>query len=260
MTQDRVIANDAAFNFNTYQVTATTNLPTTLTYSALSTGDVIGSSGFRLWDVNTLAEAGTVALTAAAPWVAPLTGASLPPKLFDAVIDLTIDGQSLPLAFSTSPDNFSAYDGDTTLTNGNLYWVNLMRWGLYSAPTSAQETTLNLSRDYHFGGEPYQYSPALPNLAPVKLNLQQPLTAATNFTYKIDFVPRLNDLPQSVTATVNIAPSLITRDIVIGYWPTNLPLGSNGGYFKITVTCEDLTFRSLLPVYHWGISPAAAQA
>lgn len=250
---NRIIANTQAFDFASYPIQTTIGAGFTYTavWNATSTGDLIGNNGYRIWDTSTRLANGSVLVTPTQPWVAPLTNAYLPSTYWDGIIDLNIDGQAIPLAFSNSPDNFSTYDGDTTLTTTpNLYWINLLRCQPNATPPSAQS-----NNNYFFGASPLQYSGA--GVADVlKLNLYQAVPAGTGqfarFTYLMEYISTNGQVLGPWTGGITVTRSSGTRNITLGGFPAGMSTNPQG-YMRISVFSEE-GYRSLLPYYHWGLN------
>ena len=248
MTNNRIISNTQAFNFATYSIKksiATGSLNTV--YQATSYGDIIGATGFRIWDTSQMAASGTAAITPTNPFTAPLISNNLPATQFDAIIDFNIDNISYPLAFSNSPDNRTQYTGDTIVDSTNLYWINLARCRPNAPVTSAQSNI-----NYYFGGDPLSYG-GQGEVGFLKLNLLSPLTQSTTFSYTMEYVSFNNQILGPWSGSITLAASNAIRNITIGDFPIGMS-GNPVGHMKITVNCSNPSFRSLLPIYHWGLA------
>ena len=242
---NRVINDPLSFNFSQNLIQKTTSLVSSATsYSATSYGDVIGTTGYRIW--SALAS-GSQIVTPSTPWVAPLTNNFLPPTLFDAIILLDLDGIESVYSFSNSPDNFGFVTGNNVVNSDNLYWVNLLRCRPNQQPQSAQSPI-----NYFFGGDALNYSGA--GLAgALKLNLIQPVSANTTFTYLMEYVSTIGQGFDSISGSIIVTPTTPLRNIPLGDFPFGF-YNNPQGHMKITVSCSNPNYRSMLNAYHWGLS------
>jgi hypothetical protein len=227
-------------------------------YAATSYGDAIGSTGLRVWDAALKPASSSHLVTPSSPLVLPFSNANLPAVAYDAIIAVTIDGVNYVYGFSNSQDS-ADYDaqfaGSSTsastriLTSENLYWTNLCRLRSAGPPASGQS-----SYAYYFGGDPIQYvGSSQPNL--LKLNLLNPVTVATTFNYTISYVRTATGggTLAAQSGSLTVQPGSNYRNLNLGNCST-AQTGIPKGYYKITVTCSDPTYKSVLPFYHWGIN------
>ena len=243
----KIISSPQAFGLSNYKITKAVTSPTSCTYSATAYGGVvIGASGLRLWDTNVLPASGTLSLTPTSPLILPLIDTNLPTTKFDAIIDLIVDGNSYPLAFSNCADNIAAYNTSQTIAPTNIFWVNLLRVRPNANPYPAESPAY----DYYFGGDAVYYD-GFGSSQALKLNLAQPLIANTTFSYTLEYFGASSTSLTPTSGTINLTSATPTRNIVIGSFPTG-QLGQPNGYYKMIVTCSDPSFKSLLPVYHFG--------
>lgn len=246
-TQNRIISSTAAFDFLTNPIekqVLTGSFNTT--YSVTGQGAAIGTSGYRIWNG---ASSGSAVITPQNPWKAPLSSANLPSILFDAIILLNLDGEEIPLAFSNSQDNDTGNTGNTLISNDNLFWTNLIR----SRAGNEVETSQS-PQYYFFGGDFFNFNVLPSGLVNVlKLNLLYPVVSNTVFSYVMTFFDINDDNAAfSKNGSVTVTPAMGSRNIALGDFPIELDVNSYG-WLKISVTCNNPTYRSLLPFYHWGV-------
>lgn len=247
MSAMKIISSSQAFGLSNYKITKAVTATTSCTYSAATYGGVaIGGSGLRLWDTNLLPASGTLSLTPTSPLVLPLIDTSLPATKFDVIIDLIVDGNSYPLAFSNSPDNSAIFNTSQTIAPTNIFWANLIRLRPNANPFPAESQ----GYDYYFGGDAVYYDGNGSGGA-LKINLAQALTANTTFSYTLEYFGVSSTTLTRTSGTINLTSAAPTRNIVIGSFPA-AQLGAPNGFYKMIVTCSDPSFKSLLPVYHFG--------
>jgi hypothetical protein len=227
-------------------------------YAATSYGDAIGSTGWRIWDLGLKPASGNQLITPSLPLILPFSNANLPTVAYDAIIAVTIDGLNYVYGFSNSLDS-ADYDArfagssstasTRVLTSENLYWTNLCRLRSANSPSSGQSIYA-----YYFGGDLIQYSgSSQPNL--LKLNLLNPVTVATTFNYTMSYVRTATGggTLAAQSGSIVVQPGSNYRNLNFGNCST-AQTGIPKGYYKITVTCTDPTYASVLPFYHWGIN------
>ena len=243
--QNRIIQNAQAFDFtvNPIQKSITSGSSST-TYNATSFGDIIGTTGFRLWNG---APTGNVIVTPSNPWIAPLSNANLPTTLFDAIIVLSLDINEYVLAYSNSPDNYTYPAGNNLVSNDNLYWINLLKLRANNSVSSSQSPI-----NFFFGANSLQYSLGA-NPGVLKLNLLNPVTANTTFTYVMQYVSTNGQSFAPSSGSITVTPTTPLRNITLGDFPTGFFINPQG-HMKISVTCSDPNYRSALPFYHWGLT------
>lgn len=225
---------------------AVANSPYTVSASgAAATGaSIAGSSQYTLWNAGLMPLFSSGLILAGSSLTLPISNVNLPPYLFDAIINVNVNGSQYPIAASNSPDNGAFVNATQPVISKCLYWIDLWsaRYG-------------NLSNyDYMWATKDIsQLGYTVP--IPLKLYFSTPTPVATNFTATITHHNYGNSgtvNPVVLTATVPAG----SNDFVLGNVPSATTYGNNPGFIKIVISTTDNNFRSLLPTYHWGIGGA----
>jgi hypothetical protein len=225
--------------------------PVTRNINAVSTGRSIGNSGTRLWDTNLIPASSTQLITPASPLNLPFVNTSLPGFFFDSIIVVNVDGQRLPIAISNAPDN-AIYSSNQAVDNKKLFWLNLRCFLLNNAFGS---NTNSVANHYMFGGQSGQGG----GISDFVISFAEPITAPVTLTYKIQYYRYTGGLLHTISSSAGLGVTgqldytfLSVNLDAATYNATGVSFYSTPGYWKISLSINSDSYRSLLPFYHWG--------
>jgi hypothetical protein len=173
----------------------------------------------------------------------------LPQTFFDAIFDVQIDGVSMPVGFSNSPDNIGIYPANQPIVDEKLYWMDLRCFGLNN-----QHGNPDTVNHYMFGGSPGQLAATIPTV----LKFASFLTETLEVNVSIDYYQYANGFIHNRSFSNTLSPGLRSYTInssshsTIVQQATGNNLYSSAGYAKFSIQVNRPQYRSLLPFYHWG--------
>jgi hypothetical protein len=228
------------------------------TWLATSRGRTLSATGTSLWDTALQPTSLSTTLGNNAVVALPFKDTNLPTNLFDAIIEVLVDGtDKYAYAFSNSPDNSLGAVGVTT-TQTNLFYADL--WTFATGNGTGNPDALE---DYVFGGQGVQ---ADVNRA-YKIKFLRPVETAFVLTATIKYFRKLQGfIPYDIVTTtaVPVGATELTffNGNIIGqiYTFTGLVAYQFPGHFKVSFTTDNPDYTSMLNVYHWGVKfPANLQ-
>lgn len=248
MSQDfkKIVANTIDFTVNPLIVTVTN--PSGVNIIATGNGRAIGSSGTRLWDTNILPASYTTSLNVGQTITLPFSNLNLPNFYFDAIVEVFINGASIPIAVSNSPDNVT--ESSTNKTIKKLFWMDLFCFRNGSFTDTGYSGNPNASNNYMFGGDGrnlVQQSSSSFNLVFAVIP-----TAPTTINYTLDTF-------SYAAGQVGTSSGILTTNTSTRRqsFPIDLLNPGTGGYSRIKLTPVDSSYQSILPYYHFGFNSGA---
>jgi hypothetical protein len=177
----------------------------------------------------------------------PLVTNNLPAYLYDIIVVPIVDGIKYPQAYTNSPDNYAAASADDGTVDVNLFWLNTRCFGSASTNAFGNNDTLN---NYMLAG---LIDLNRTNNPPIKIYFQTPTLVDKTFNWVVQTV-RYDGVavaPLSGSTTVPAGADGFTLQ-ALSTLGTLIPPPVKG-YFTISATVADSSFKSLLPYYHWGV-------
>jgi hypothetical protein len=242
-----------AGDFSALPIQIIPNINGPINISVTGNGLVSGTSGLRWWDSNILTDSGNVTGISGVPIVFPFGKDFMANYLVDIIALVRLDSRPFVYAASSSPDN-------VVLTTGSidtkLFYLELFCFGL-----NGNVGNSSANADYMMGGTPD--TAAATSFAKVYLYPDAAINGS--FTVSARFVPNIPDIVYSNAAsfskTVNYSSgativNLLKPEELFLYYYNNYGkvTWSTPGHYKITVTCSDSSYNSMLKVYHWAIA------
>jgi len=251
----QIVASTINFTVNPLIITA--DKPSGVNIIATGNGRSIGSSGTRLWDTNILPATSTTSITPGQIITLPFSNANLPNFYFDAIVEVFINGTSIPIAVSNSPDNIGEVSINTTLKK--LFWMDLFCFRNGSFTDLGYPGNPNANNNYMFGGD----SGTFWNQRSSSFNLvfAEIPTAATTINYTLDtFAYAAGQIATSggqLTINTTNKRQSFPIDLIDAnpISPSNNPSAS--GFSRIKLTPTDSSYQSILPYYHFGFNAGA---
>jgi hypothetical protein len=231
----------------------TASAPISINVAAVSTGRAIGGSGTRIWDTAAVPATTTVAVPSGGQFLYPLISTNLPAYYFDAIIVVNTDGVRNPVAFSNAPANKAAYPADVPPSEKSLFWTDLYCYGTGNALGS--NTAAN---HYMFGGRPRQSGGGD---SPIDIHFQEPTTVpvTVNWSYRF-YAYSGGAIGPVTTGSASVPAGTLDQRLVNDYNGIGILGGAIGfgaayateGFWQLSLSVSDPSFRSMLPFYHWG--------
>jgi hypothetical protein len=267
MLHEIKITNGGSFNFGSNPPKIIANVDSNVSIFAMGQGRVIGNTGTRIWDASRVSGSESpsttinITILAGNNFPLPVRSDLLPSTLFDAILIVDVNGIKLPIAVSNSPDNAGIYLVSEPQADKKLFWADLFCFGTWDYGFGAFINPGDPSQnfEYMFGGSPRAGYGA--NI-PLNVYFGELLTSPLSVTYTLKVYDNSNTLigiPVNITqvlaagssvytlGSVNIANEL--ANIYGGFYNSRV----YSGHFKIEISTPDLSYRSILPFYHWGV-------
>jgi hypothetical protein len=248
----KIITYPTAFNFdapaNQIRIGGS-SLPIARNIVAASSGRAISASGTRIWDSAVLPASSTQVIQPGTFLTLPFTSSFLPQTFFDAIFDVQVDGVSMPVGFSNSPDNIGIYTANQPIVDEKLFWIDLRCFGLGNALGDP-----NAANHYMFGGSPGQLGAG----NDTRMIFQSFLTESLEVSVSIDYyqysIGFVHNRSFSASLTPGLKSYVINNSIhsTVVQQATGIILFDSPGYAKFSVQVNRPQYRSLLPFYHWG--------
>lgn len=224
--------------------------------SAFGNGRSVGNNGVRWWDSSVVTSNGTVSGVAGQEIVLPFTKNFLPNFLNDHIVQVSIDGALYVYATSNSPANQVA---TVPSSPANVFWIDLLAIGFNGGIGDNSASNNYMNGGIIAGSVPGGAGGTLVN---AKIRLLDPPAAPGSFTVTVRYVAYdgshigFNPYVKTVNylAAQQVIPAVDSTAMYSHYGLQSYDFVAKKGFFEVTVAHTLPQFRSLLNIYHWGLS------